>query len=99
MISSESTNSRSSLTVQFFSLPYAVFVDAVLDDARDAVFLVRDHRVFAQVGERQLGEHLLGGDALLRTLRRDASQHVSRTRFIGFGQHFLDVFEVVSLAE
>jgi len=75
------------------------FVHVILDQARNAVLLVRDHRVITDIGHRHIGEHLLGGHALLRTLRRYPRQHIPRTQFVGFRQHLFYILKLINIAE
>ena len=74
-------------------------VHGVLNDPRDGVVLVGDHGVFAQVAERQLAEHLLGGDPLPHGRGGDARKHVSGAQLPGLVQDFLDRTECIRCPE
>lgn len=74
-------------------------VHDILNDPGDDVILVGDHGVFAQVAERQLVEHLLGGDPLPHGWGGDARKHVFGAQFTGPVQDPLDRAECIRCPE
>ena len=69
---------------------------AVEDQARDLVILVRDHGLVQEGRERQLGERVLRGDALLGRFRGEAGEHVAGAQRRGLGEQVLQVREAVA---
>jgi len=72
-------------------------VVAVDDQARDLVVLVGHDGVGEEGGQRQVGQRGLGGDALLRRLRRDAGQPVAGARGAGLAHQLAQVGEAVDV--
>jgi hypothetical protein len=68
------------------------------DEAGDLVGLVGNGGLFEKSGERQVGQRILGGDALLARLRRDAGQHVAAAQRGGLGEQRHQIGKDVALA-
>src|SRR5262245_27511997 len=75
-----------------------LIVEVVFDDARDFVLLVRDDRVLAELGERQIREYCTRGNTLDRIARRHTGEVVATLRRIRLREHFLDRGEAVTNA-
>src|SRR6185312_11239109 len=62
-------------------------------EPRDRVLVVRNDRVLAQLAQRHLRQHELGGDALGRRRGGDARELVPRLLLVGLGEHLLQIRE------
>ena len=70
-------------------------IEAVVDNPRHLVALVRNHRIVAQIVQRQIGQDHLGRDAFALGPRREARQLVAGARLVGAGQNLAHRIEAV----
>jgi hypothetical protein len=68
------------------------------DEPGDLVGLAGNGRCREKSGERQVGQRILGGHALLARLRRDAGQHVAAAQRRGLGEQRHQIGKDVALA-
>ena len=75
------------------------FVQVVLNDARDLVFLVGNDGMLPQLGQQHLGQHDLCRDALLGALCGDACQLVAGFFLVCLGKHILEIAEFIGFSK